>query len=90
MGDIVANIAEYSARVDSRRRIPVPEEHSMGKLPERSSKYDKQCRRHDKPKFVHGEVMMDSVEKEMESESHAVVREIPTQISQHPDGKGGA
>lgn len=77
MGEIITYVPEYSAAVDCRRCVPVVEKHCVRKFPERGCKYNKQSRWHDKPQFVHWQVMMNAVEEEMSSYTNAVIREVP-------------
>jgi hypothetical protein len=73
---VVASVSKYAAAIRRRRRIPIPKYDSVCKLPEGSGKRDEECRWHDKSVFVHGEVVMNAMEEEMQGDSHAVVRQM--------------
>ena len=77
MSEIITYVPEYSAAVDCHRCVPVVEKYCVCKLPERGCNYNKQSRWHDKPQFVHREVMVNAVEEEMSGYTNAVIREIP-------------
>jgi hypothetical protein len=62
---VVKGVAEHTASVRSCCCIPVVEEDSVRKLPERRRERGKQRRWHDESVFVHRKVVMDAVEEEM-------------------------
>jgi hypothetical protein len=70
---VVAGIAKDATTVRSRSRVPVPEDDSMRKLPKGCSEQDKQRRRHDKSVLIHGKVVVDTVEEEMQRDANTVV-----------------
>jgi hypothetical protein len=76
MGHVVAGVAKYAATVRSRGRIPVPEDECVCELPEGRGEQGEERRRHDKPVLVHGKIVMDAVEEEVEGDSDAVIREM--------------
>lgn len=54
MCEIVADVSKDAATVSCTSSIPVVEEYSMCKLPERSSQSSEERRRHNKTILVHG------------------------------------
>ena len=77
MGQIVANVAEDAAAVDRDRDVPVPVEDEVGEAVEGCGEHDEEGGRHDEAEFVHGEVVVDAVEEEVQGDTNAIVREIP-------------
>ena len=73
VSQIVERVAEDTTTVGSCRGVPVVEEHGVCKLPERCCKQCEQRRRHDQPVLIHGEVVMDAMEEEVQGESGAVI-----------------
>lgn len=71
---VIANISEDTATVYKRGSKPVVEEDRMRQFPERHSKNDEQCRGHHKSILVHRQVVVDSMQKEMQSDTDTVVR----------------
>jgi len=81
MCEIVADVSKDTATVGCTSSIPVVEEYSMCKLPERSSQSSEERRRHDKTILVHREIMMDAVKDEMKCDSNTVVGQIAIKVS---------
>jgi hypothetical protein len=73
MGHVIESVSKYAAAVSSGRGVPVPEDDSMGKLPEWRCECDKKCWWHDKSVFVHRKVVVDAVKKEMQGNANAVI-----------------
>lgn len=78
MGHVIASVSKYAAAVSSSCRIPIPEDDGVCEFPERCGKRDKKCRRHDKPILVHGKVVVDAVEEEMQGDTDTIVWQVPT------------
>jgi hypothetical protein len=78
---VVAGVSKDTTAVSSRSRVPVPADDSVCELPERRSQDNKKCRRHDQPVLVHGKIVVNAVEKEMESEADAIIGQMPVEIS---------
>jgi hypothetical protein len=81
MCEIVADVSEDAATVGCSSSIPVVEEYSMCKLPERSGQSSEERRRHNKTILVHREIMMDAVKDEMKCNSNTVVRQVAIKVS---------
>ena len=77
MSQVIADIAKNGAAVDRGCNAPIPVKDKMRELPERRRKNGKESRRHHESVLVHGEVVMNSVEREVEGDADAVVREPP-------------
>ena len=76
MSHIVTDITKDTTTENRQSSIPVVEEHGVGQLPERGGEDNKQSRWHDQPILVHRQIMMDSMEQEVESETDSVIRKI--------------
>lgn len=74
---IVANVAENTSAVDSRGSVPTVRKYPVRELVERRGENNEQGRRHDQAVLVHGQVVMDAVEKEVCSDTNTVVRKPP-------------
>lgn len=61
VGQVIADVSENAAAVDCDSYIPVPIENGMSELPEWCREHYKQGWRHDKPVFVHREVVMNAM-----------------------------
>lgn len=79
---VIANVAEHAATVYRQGRIPVVGKDSMGQFPERCSQDNEEGRGHHKSVFVHGQIMMDSVQQEMQSKSNSIIGKEPGHVSQ--------
>lgn len=77
VGQIIADVSEDTAAEHLHGRIPVVEENRLRQLPVGSCQYHKQCRWHDKTILVHGEVVVDAVEQEVECQAGWVIRKPP-------------
>lgn len=73
---IVTDVAEDATTVDRRCHVPIPEEKGMSKLPERCRECYEQSRRHDESVLVHGQIMMDAMKQEVESDANTIVGKI--------------
>lgn len=76
MRQIIADVAKDTAAVSSDGGVPIPENQEMSKLPERSCKSHKERGGHDKSVSIHGKIMMNAVEQEMQCDADPVVRKI--------------
>lgn len=77
MGEIVADIARHTTAENPSTNKPVEPEDRMGQAPEGNGKDQKQRRRHDQPKLVHGQVMVDSMHQEMQRNHDPVIGHFP-------------
>lgn len=73
---VVANVAEDAAAVGGGPHVPVPEKDAVRHLPEREGQRNEKSRGHDQAVFVHGEVVVDAVEGEVEGDANPVVGEV--------------
>ena len=71
---VIANIPEDTTAVCQHSGMPVEEDYSVRKFPERECEDDKQGWWHHKSIFIHGKVVMDSVQKEVQGDTNSVVR----------------
>ena len=76
VGHVVADVAEDTATIHCQSSIPIVEEDSMSKLPEWRCQYNKESWGHDQAILVHRQVVMNTVEQEVESQSNTIVRKI--------------
>ena len=76
MRHVVAGVSKDASTVRRQGCIPVPKDDSMCKLPERCCQNDKKCGRHNKPVFVHRQVVVNTVEEEVESDADTVVGKV--------------
>lgn len=74
MGHVIASVSKDTTAISSRSCIPVPADNSLCELPKRRSQHNEECRWHDQPVLVHGKVVVDAVEKEMESDANTIIR----------------
>lgn len=77
MGQVIADVAKHAATKDGKSGIPIVEKDAMRQFPERSGQNNKQSRGHDEPILIHGDVMVDSVQQEMEGDPNAIVGQVP-------------
>lgn len=75
---VVAGVAKNATAVNCCRNVPIPEEDCVGERPERSGKNGEKRRRHNETVFVHGQIVMDTVQREMQCDTNAVVRKVTT------------
>ena len=80
---VVADISEDTTAVRQHTGIPVVVEDRMRQLPERSSKKNKQSRWHHKSILIHGQVVMDAVQEEMQDDANSIVRKKPSEILEY-------
>lgn len=76
MRQVVADVAEDAAAEDAGCDVPVVEKDGVGELPEGCGKDEEESRRHNEPVAVHGKVVMDTVEEEVERKADTVVGEV--------------
>lgn len=63
---IVANITEDTAAVYCGAHVPVEKEEGMGQFPEWYRKHYKQGWGHDQPILVHGQIVVNAMEKKVQ------------------------
>lgn len=80
MSQVVANVSEYTAAVHRCRKVPIEGEKEMRKLPERRGKSDKKSRGHDESVLVHGEIVVNAVQEEVQRDPDSVVRKPSRQM----------
>lgn len=73
VSEIVADVSKDTATEDLQGCEPVVEEHCVGQLPERCSQNNEQRRWHNQAVLVHREVVMDTVEQEVQGEADSVI-----------------
>ena len=76
MCHIVQGVSEDTTGVSCRGGIPVPKDDCMCKLPERCCQCDEEGGRHYESVLVHGEVVVNTVEEEVECDADTVVWEV--------------
>jgi len=72
---IVAHIPEYPARIDCYCGIPIVEKYEMSQVVEWSCQNQEQGRRHDQAISIHWQVVMDSMQQEVQGDADSVIRE---------------
>ena len=77
MGQVVADVTEDAAAVYRYGDVPVPVKDEEGEAVEGGGEHDEKGGRHDEAEFVHGEVVVDAMEEEVQGYTDAIVREIP-------------
>lgn len=70
---VVADVSENTATEDCCCNVPVPVEQKVGEFPEWGCQDSEQCRWHDESKLVHGQIVVDTVENEMEAECDTII-----------------
>jgi hypothetical protein len=65
MSEIVTHISKDAAAEDGCCGVPVVEEDCVGELPEGRCECNEEGGWHDQSIFVHGKVMMDTMEEKM-------------------------
>lgn len=75
---VVADVAEQTAAEAGGPRVPVVEEDGVGEGPEGRAEDAEQGRGHDEAVLVHGKVVVNPVEQEMQRNSYSVVGKIAT------------
>lgn len=76
MCHVIACVSKNASAVSSQGRVPVPRNYGVCEFPKGRGQHHEERRGHDKPVLVHGEVVMDAVEEEVEGEGNAVIREV--------------
>lgn len=76
VSQVVKRVAEHTTAVGCCRSIPVVEEDSVCELPEWCCKRCEQRRGHDQPIPVHWQVVVNTVEQEMQGESGTIVGKV--------------
>jgi len=66
MRQVVRDVSEDAAREYHDRDVPVPIEDGVRELIKRESEDHKECGRHDEALFVHREVVVDTMEQEVQ------------------------
>ena len=82
MRQIVADVTKYTSAVYSSRNIPIVRENRMCQIPEWSCKNNEESRRHDQSVFIHWEIVVDTVEQEMQGEKPSIVWQITSEKSE--------
>ncbi|KAL2273974.1 hypothetical protein FJTKL_03761 [Diaporthe vaccinii] len=73
---VVARVAEHAAREHSHGNEPVPVEEEVCQFPEWRNQHQKERGRHDEPVLVHRQVVVDTVQGEMQCDTDSVVRKV--------------
>lgn len=79
---IVADVAEDATTVDSSSGMPAVGKDSMGKIPEGGCKHHEESGRHDQSILIHGQVMVNTMEQEVQSDANTVVGEVVVKMEQ--------
>lgn len=73
---VVARVAEDTTTKDGSGHTPVPVEHRVREIPERSSEYKEEGWWHDQAVLVHGQVVVNAVEQEVGCYANSVVWQV--------------
>jgi hypothetical protein len=73
---VVQGVSEDTTGVSCQGGIPVPEDNCMCELPERCCQCYEERGRHYESVLVHGEVVVDAVEEEVEGDADTVVGKV--------------
>ena len=73
MGHVIACVTKNATRICGHGGVPVPEDHCVCELPEGQRQCNEKRGRHDKSVSIHGQIVMDTVEEEVEGDEDAVV-----------------
>jgi hypothetical protein len=76
MCHIITDISKYATTENCDRSVPVIEENCVSQFPEGRGQNHEQSWWHHKPVFIHWQIMVDSVKKEMEGDADSIIREI--------------
>lgn len=82
VGQIVANVAKDATTKHSGSHVPVPGENGVCEIPEGSGQDNEESWRHHKAVLVHREIVMNSVEQEVQSKTNAVVGQFLIEVEQ--------
>lgn len=74
---VIERVSKDAAAVCSRCRMPVPEDDAMREFPERCGQNNEECGWHNQPVLIHGQIMMNAMEEEVECDANTVVRKMP-------------
>ena len=77
---VIADVAKYATTEHRRRHIPVPVEDDVREPVEGCGEDNEECGRHDEAQLVHWEVVMYAMQEEVQSDSDAVVGEVPLAV----------
>lgn len=81
VGHIVQGVTKDTTAISSCRRVPVVEKYGVCKFPEWCCKRNEQGGRHDESVLVHGKVVVDAVEEEVQCESDTVIGKMAFDVS---------
>ena len=84
MRQVVADVPGDAAAVHGSAHVPVLKKDKVCQFPERSGEGCKEGWRHNEPKPVHWEVVMDAVEDEVSGYADSVVRHLPIRDDSQP------
>ena len=73
MGQVVHDITQDTATVHRCGNIPVPKKDGMRQLPERRGQRQEQRRGHNQAEFVHGQIMVDSMQQKVRCDHEPVI-----------------
>lgn len=76
MCQVVHDVSEYSSTEYCRGHVPVECKYGVRQFPERSGQSNKHGGRHDKTVFIHREVVVDAVKKEVQCDGDTIIWEI--------------
>lgn len=73
---VVTRVTEHAAREYSHGNIPVPEEDGVCEFPEWRHQHQEERGWHDEPILVHRQIVVDTVQGEVQGNTDSVVREV--------------
>ena len=82
MSQIITDVPKDTAAKDSRGGIPVVSEQEVREFPKWRRENQKQGWRHDQSQSIHGQIVVDAVQKKVQGDGHAVVWEPVIQMEE--------
>lgn len=76
VSQVVADVAKNTSTVNSRGGVPAVKEQNMRQLPKRRCEKDEQRGWHDESVLVHGQIVVNAMQQEVQGYEDSVVREI--------------
>lgn len=73
---VVEDVAEDTSAVDSSRGVPRVGEEGVSKEPEGSGENNEERGRHDETVLVHGKVVVDAMQEEVEGDENPIIGEV--------------
>lgn len=79
---VVADVSEDAAAVSCSCGVPVVVYYCVRKFPEGYGENHEECWRHDEPKSVHRQIMVNAVEKEVQCNEKSVIGKVVVDVEQ--------